>query len=109
MATQSRLEGAAVDQPALAELLKDDPTSFDFFQAVRVLERLLPDRLPVGEFGNPADEVVRFAVNPSIAFPASEIQSLEERPDQPPRLTVNFMGLTGPTGVLPYDYSLTIT
>lgn len=133
MATQSRLEGsdidgpahAAVEQPvaaegrvagapvveqqALAELLREDPTSFEFFQVVRVLERLLPDRLPVGEFGNPADEVVRFVVNPSIAFPASEVQALEQRPDEAPRLMVNFMGLTGPTGVLPYDYSLTVS
>lgn len=79
-----------------------------FFQAVRLLERLSGTRRPVGEFGDPADEVARFAANPSVAFPASEIQAVEPRPDSPPRMLVNFMGLTGPLGVLPYWYTTTI-
>jgi len=47
---------------------------------------------------------VRFATAPSVAFPASEIQSLDA--GQPPRMAVNFLGLTGPQGTLPLAYSL---
>ena len=58
---------------AIAQLLHDEPKSFEFFQAVRLLERLAPDRAPVGFFGDPANEVVRFRANTNFAFPPSEI------------------------------------
>ncbi len=99
------MESAAVNRLVLEEWLAEDPTSFEFFQAVRLLERLLPHRTPVGNFGNPAHEVVRFVVPPTTVFPASEIQALDVPPDRPPRMAVNFMGLTGPLGVLPIDYT----
>jgi type VI secretion system protein ImpH len=38
-------------------------------------------------------------------MPASQIQELEFREHAPPEMTVNFMGLTGPSGALPYTYS----
>jgi type VI secretion system protein ImpH len=103
------METAIVVQPELEEQLRQSPTSFEFFQAVRILEQLLPTRRPVGLFVEPSMEVARFAANPDTAFPASEIQSLELTADRPPRVTVNFMGLTGPEGVLPYYYSLLAT
>jgi type VI secretion system protein ImpH len=109
MGAKGRMETPVVVQPELEERLWEDPNSFGFFQAVRVLERLLPGRRPVGLFADPSSEVVRFAVNPDTAFPASEIHGLEPGNGGPPRLIVNFMGLTGPEGVLPYDYSLLIT
>ena len=61
-----------------------------------------PDR-PVGGFGDPRAEVVRFGVPPSLAFPASEIQSLTLAQDGPARMAVNFLGLIGPSGVLPHQ------
>lgn len=85
--------------------LQDDPHSFSFFQAVRLLERLMPDRLLVGGYDDPAREIVRFRVSPQLAFPASEIQDLELSDDGPARMQVNFMGLVGPTGVLPHPYT----
>jgi type VI secretion system protein ImpH len=48
---------------------------------------------------------VHFGAVPTLAFPASEIHSLEWRDGQPPRMDVNFMGLTGPLGVLPLYYT----
>jgi type VI secretion system protein ImpH len=127
MGTQGRVETAAVGQPALEAALRERPTAFEFFQAVRLLERLLAHprlgepqpspsaegaaalgggRQPVGRFGDPTHEAVRFGVNPDIAFPASEIQALElPTTGDPARMTVNFIGLTGPEGVLPYAYS----
>lgn len=83
----------------------EEPWTFGFFQAVRLLERLGSDRAGVGGFDDPAEEVVRFSSNPDIAFPASEIQALDPAQGGPARMTVNFMGLVGPQGVLPLEYS----
>jgi type VI secretion system protein ImpH len=50
---------------------------------------------------------VRFKASTGVGFPASAIQSIEDGEDgAPPEMTVNFMGLTGPQGALPLDYSL---
>jgi type VI secretion system protein ImpH len=103
------METTSLGQPELKADLRENPTSFEFFQAVRVLERLFPGRSPVGDFHQPSEEVARFTVNPDTAFPASEIQALDIDDGRPPRVTVNFMGLTGPEGVLPYCYSLLVS
>jgi len=92
------------DSP-LHRILLDDACSFEFFQAVALLHLVCSDRQPVGQFSSPDNEAVEFAVNNTLAFPASEIQSLEWPNDGPARMMVNFMGLTGPTGVLPYCYT----
>jgi type VI secretion system protein ImpH len=99
------METTSVELARLARLLAEEPTAFDFFQAVRVLHRLAPERSAVGEFSDPADEVVRFAANPSYGFPPSEIHALEDGSEGQRKLTVNFFGLTGPQGVLPLHYS----
>ncbi len=85
--------------------LRNDIWTFDFFQAVRLLERLRPDRGAVGTFGDPSREVVRFGANTSFSFPASRIQELQWSDSSQPFMVVNFMGLTGPMGVLPLYYS----
>jgi type VI secretion system protein ImpH len=93
--------------PKLINPLFDAPYTFDFFRAVQLLEELNPERMPVGEYGEPKDEVVRFKTPTNAGFPASAIQSIEEgEAGQPPEMTVNFMGLMGPQGALPLDYSL---
>lgn len=124
MASESGLEAAAVtasyvpplapdgearttdEVPADALLMRlfAEPWAFEFFQAVRLLEQLQPDRAPVGAFEEPRQETVRFTTASSVAFPASELQSLEA--SKPPRMAVNFLGLTGPQGMLPLAYSL---
>ena len=84
------------------------PATFGFFQAVRLLERLRPGRARVGRFADPADEVVRFSAHPSVAFPPGEVHALALDLDGPARMAVNFMGLTGPQGVLPLHYTLLV-
>ena len=96
---------SSLKESALGLDLQDDACSFEFFQAVALLQRLQQDKRPVGVFSSPEDEVVRFRVNPHFGFPASEIQELELNDDGPADMMVNFMGLTGPQGVLPYAYS----
>jgi type VI secretion system protein ImpH len=106
MAAKSRRESPALKTLELDDLLRDDPNSVGFFQAVRILERLYPDRERVGGYGDPADEVAHFGANHTISFPASEIQAINLSHNSPSDITVNFMGLIGPLGLLPYYYSL---
>ena len=95
----------ALESSPLGMDLHDHAPSFEFFQAVALLQRMLNDRRPVGHFFSPEDEAVRFHVNPRMGFPASEVQELQVHNDAPADMMVNFMGLTGPQGVLPYVYS----
>ena len=108
MAAARRMEDAPVKTRDLEQTLRDDPNSFGFFQAIRLLERLRPDRAPVGGFDHPDREVARFGANTSVAFPASEIQTLDLDVEGPARVVVNFMGLNGPQGQLPLTYSLMV-
>ena len=95
----------AAEERRLLGRLFDEPWAFEFFHAVHLLERLQSARAPIGEFADPRQEAVRLASSASVAFPASEIQSLDAN-SSPPRMAVNFLGLTGPQGVLPLAYSL---
>jgi type VI secretion system protein ImpH len=108
MATTSRPQAPDLNDSSLAQVLREDPCSFEFFQAVALLQRLRAECQPVGRFTNPDEEAVHFGANPSLGFPASQIQAIDwpaDRPGEPVRMTVNFMGLNGPTGILPYSYS----
>jgi type VI secretion system protein ImpH len=87
----------------LKEMLAAEPFRFHFFQAVRLLERMAPGRGSVGRFVPLGKEVVRFSVHQTLCFPASEIHELRTPEDRPAQMMVNFMGLTGPLGLLtPY-------
>ena len=105
MAATRRTENSSLERWPILETLAAEPFRFRFFQAVRLLARIMADRQPPGRFTNPAAEVLRFGANPSVEFPASEIQALELKETGPSPMTVNFMGLTGPTGVMPIAYS----
>jgi|ERR1041384_554653 type VI secretion system protein ImpH len=104
MATESR----TTDRP-LAQELWDESYRFDFFQAVRLLERLDPERQTVGLDGDIEREAVRFRSRQTLSFPPSEIYQITrgdgDNSEKPPEMTVAFMGLTGPLGVLPHHYS----
>lgn len=89
----------------MATFLREEAPDFDFFQAVRLLTWLLREQPPVGRFSDPAAEVVRFGAAPELGFPPSQIAKLDWREDSQPRMDVNFMGLTGPQGVLPLYYT----
>jgi len=105
MATEIREPRSTVNQPHLWKALENEPQTFEFFEAVLLLEKLLSDRDPVGGFADPSKEAVRFGMYPSLAFPASQIQDIEWPPDGPPKMIVNFMGMTGVVGVLPHVYT----
>jgi type VI secretion system protein ImpH len=95
----------AVTQDLVEQRLRSEPWTFDFFQAVRLLGLLQPERSMIGRFSHPESEIVRVTAHPSLSFPASQIQSLEWKDGVQPSLSVNFLGLTGPLGVLPVPYT----
>jgi type VI secretion system protein ImpH len=90
------------------KLLRKVPFEFHFFQMVRLMERMHPERSPVGRFVPPGREVVRFKAHNSLPFPASEVQGIvwpDPEVPGPPAIIVNFFGLTGPVGLLPIYYT----
>jgi type VI secretion system protein ImpH len=108
VATESGKVDTAVGEPEIEARLREEPYTFEFFQAMRLLERLLPEREPVGGFGRPSEEVARIAAHPSLSFPASQIQALRWEEGHAPQLKVNFMGMTGIQGPLPQWYTALI-
>lgn len=97
------------EKPLNQELV-DEPYRFEFFQAVRLLEKIFPEKRPVGRKAMPSEEVVRFRSRVALDFPASEIheirESIDERTEEPKReMLVNFMGMVGVSGILPTPYT----
>jgi type VI secretion system protein ImpH len=94
------------DQSGLDELLMSQPYRFDYFQAVRILTHLYPQREPVGRDAVPDQEIARFRSHVSFVFPPSDLYAgrpaEEERPAE---LIVTFMGLAGSLGALPQYYT----
>ena len=93
--------------PSVAEILLESPWNFEFFQAVRLLALMYPNRRLLSGFRQPPEEIVRFHAHLSMAFPPSAIRNVEPslEEDGPLDMTVNFMGLTGPAGILPAHYT----
>ncbi len=99
----------AKQKPLKTELF-DEPYRFEFFQAVRLLEKIYPDKKAVGQEAMPHEEMVRFRSRVSFDFPASEIQKIEESFDElndekKLEMYVNFMGMVGMNGVMPLPYT----
>lgn len=91
----------------IARMLESESFRFEFFQAVRLLAKLYPERQPVGGDALPRDEVVRFSSRITLEFPASQIHDLKF-PDETVKtaaMLLSFMGLAGASGVLPRHYT----
>lgn len=87
------------DSGSVEQRLYERPGRFGFFQAVSLLER-------IARKGADDAPAIRFETPASTAFPASEVESIEPAaPGRPARMRVSFMGLTGPSGVLPRHYT----
>lgn len=108
MATSFRRHSASV-----IEALGAEPYRFEFFQAVRILSRAAHNLVADDE----SDLAhLRFRTSLSLAFPASEIQGFKRQPapegsqgaegeQDSAELRVSFLGLVGPSGVLPAHYT----
>jgi len=91
----------------LNRALFDEPYRFEFFQAVRIFERLYSEKKAVGSEALPSEESVRFRSRIALDFPASEIQEIRESVDEngAAEMLINFMGMIGVSGVLPTNYT----
>lgn len=114
--------------PGLIEQLADQPQRFEFFQAVRVLERHLAQQVgSLPSARDPVSEQVRFGNSLALAFAPSQIEALQfthAAPEAAPasnpqkgdgaaditgaRLTPAFIGLLGLHGTLPAHYTETV-
>lgn len=94
---------------AVKRALFDEGHGFGFFQAVRLLEAIYPDRVPPGEGLEPEREVVRFKSRVGLDFPASEVDRVREpRRDEPAEMEVSILGLAGVQGPLPATVTQTV-
>ena len=99
MASPDRTAAHAV---ALFEALRREPYAFHFFQAMRHLECLYRELPRLGKSIRLADDPVRLAQEPSLAFAPATLAAFEPGGDgKPPRLFEYFLGLFGPHGPLP--------
>lgn len=84
------------------QALQAAPTTFDFLQALRRIEREHPACPPIGHGVRSVDDPVRFGQVASLRFAPSMLESCEPGSGgRPPRLLVNGFGLLGPNGPLP--------
>jgi type VI secretion system protein ImpH len=101
MASAQRKSG-----PPLKSRLFDEFYRFSFYKAVDLLEAFSPERKGLGETLDPEQEAVRFAVKPGFSFPPSDISNLKQSESgKAAKMEVRFLGLIGPSGVLPHWYN----
>lgn len=77
--------------------------AYEYVQAVRLLECLTPDSVPLGEGVFPDQEAVAFQSRIFLDWPSGDLYALEKSPKASPAytLSVNFLGLAGAQGPLP--------
>jgi type VI secretion system protein ImpH len=101
------------DGHSVIEALRKNPSRFDFFQAVRVMAHHEANAdSSAKKHRTPSDEeefamgTLRFRALPSLGFPHAHVQAI--RPNsrtKRPEMTVTFLGMIGPAGVLPQHYT----
>ena len=113
MPSKSRRKNISVVQKLI-----ETPFVYSFKQAVRLLERATAhisiktaifSKNPVSKFAPPLSESLRFHTTQSLSFPSSDIAKISIKKNEGEsnqwRMHVNFMGLTGSGGIMPYHYS----
>jgi len=92
--------------PDLRQQFFDRFYEFSFYRAVYLLERFPGQHKTLDEALVPSEEPVRFHVKKGFAFPPSDISGLTAtKEERRPSMEVAFLGLTGPSGVLPHWYT----
>jgi type VI secretion system protein ImpH len=78
-----------------------EPWRFDFFAAMRLLERTHGQQPRIGDSAALREEYVALGQDPYLEFPASNLTAVERLPSGRLRVLVRFLGLLGPQGALP--------
>ncbi|HWA24638.1 MAG TPA: type VI secretion system baseplate subunit TssG [Lacunisphaera sp.] len=101
MADPDRNPTAPVNLPPGLEAFLNDPTGHDFFAIMRWLQARL-DMPAIGTAISPAQERVRLAHEPSLAFAPAAIAGAGWNPEKSRLdLRLSFTGLLGPNGPMP--------
>lgn len=91
---------------AVADGLFAEGHRFDFYQAVRLLETLAPERDEPAAGDDPARQAVLFRSKIDLRFAPGEIERIAPESDGlPPVMTVRFLGLAGAEGPLPRTFT----
>jgi len=85
--------------------LRQQPWRYDFFSALRLIERAYPQAPPLGCAGRLKDDPVRLGQHVSLAFEPAMVKRLSSESQVPTRLEVTFFGLTGPNAPMPLHLS----
>lgn len=95
-------ENRAAPHVLMAEL-EQAAYRFDFFEAMRLIECLNPDKPRLGTSVKASDDPIRLSQEPELEFPPATLATYAQAApgESAPRLTVNFMGLFGPHGPMP--------
>lgn len=97
-------------EPSVADSLLREGHRFEFFQAVRLLERNLKGEPSVGEQSVPGRERIKFRSRVRMDFPASDINKVipPKGDDERHELDTNFLPVGGFNGPLPQPYVQTL-
>jgi type VI secretion system protein ImpH len=108
VATDPKAKGGNVVARSLEQLeafwadVSREPYRFDLYYTLRRIDAADPQLPPLGRAARPADEPLRLAQEPSLAFAPSTLASVDApRGNVPPRLVIRSFGLFGPNGPLP--------
>jgi len=83
------------------DAMKAEPWRFDFFAAMRRLERSHSDKPRIGHSAASRDEYVALGQDPFMDFPASNLSNVDRLPSGKYRILTKFLGFLGPQGALP--------
>lgn len=95
----------------LSPRLESDLTRINFYRFCQLLEKRNPGKPLLGTTSHPTDDPVRFAPDPGMGFPASELKAIEYDEDdrKPPVVRATFLGMYGVDSPLPTAYLDDIT
>ena len=98
MANQIRNQGRTV---TVLNDFQHEPYKYDFYQFMRLIECMYPDKQRFGYSVKPSDDAIRIGQLPSMQFAPGALARFEMNADYPAVLKVFFFGLFGPNGPLP--------
>jgi len=82
--------------------LSGQPSAFDFYAAVRLLQSQFPAHERIGYSSSPDQDPIRFAQSPALDFAPATLEALlQQDPARPPVLYSRHFGLFGSNGPLP--------
>ncbi len=97
--------------PSLADQLFTEGYAFEFHQAIKILEMMYPDALPLGQGVSPAQEAINLKSRVLFSYPPSDIYEISQGYSNDNAslssviMKVNFLGIAGVNGPLPLPYS----